>query len=352
MDDAPARVSMEGLSSFIHAALSGLGMPDDDAATVAALMAEADLQGSDGHGVIRLPQYAKRIRAGGINLHPAIRVLQERPGMALLDGDNGMGHLVMTRAAELAIAKARVAGVAWVGVRMSNHAGPASLYARKALAHDMIGVYFAVGNANHLPPWGGLDTLLSTNPIAVAVPTRRHTPIVLDMATTVAAYGKVKAKAQRGEMMPEGWMIDRQGNSLTDPRRADEGFLLPIGGYKGYGLALIVGLLAGTLNDAAMGTNVVDFNRDDSSATNTGQAIVAIDIAAFGEPGAFKDRIDELIDDLRSSRRMPNVDRIWLPGEQSAARRLENSRAGLPIPASLRQNLDRLADELGIERLK
>jgi L-2-hydroxycarboxylate dehydrogenase (NAD+) len=351
VSDARLRVSAGQLRNFIGAALRSLGMPDDDAATVAALMADADLQGSDGHGVIRLPQYARRIRAGGLNLHPEIRVVQERPGMALIDGDNGMGHLVMTRAAELAIAKARVAGVAWVGARMSNHAGPASLYARKPLAHDMLGMYFAVGNANHLPPWGGLDMLLSTNPIAVAVPAGRHTAIVLDMATTVAAYGKVKAKAQRGEQMPEGWMIDQQGRPLTDPRRADEGFLLPIGGYKGYGLALIVGLLAGTLNGAALGKDVVDFNRDDTSATNTGQAIVAIDIAAFGDLAAFKDRVDTLIDDLRGSRRMPDVDRIWLPGEQSEGRRVEYSRDGIPIAAALRQNLDRLAGELGIERL-
>jgi len=314
-------------------------------------MAEADLQGSDGHGVIRLPPYARRIRAGGFNLHPVIKVVEERPGMALIDGDNGMGHLVMTRAAELAITKARVAGVAWVGARMSNHAGPASLYARKTLAHDMLGMYFAVGNANHLPPWGGLDMLLSTNPIAVAVPAGRHASIVLDMATTVTAYGKVKAKAQRGEMMPEGWMIDRQGKPLTDPRRAEEGFLLPIGGYKGYGLALIVGLLAGTLNGAAMGKDVIDFNHDHSSATNTGQAIVAIDIAAFGDVKAFKARVDTVIDDLRGSRRMPNVDRIWVPGEQSNVRRIEYARDGIPVPASLRQNLDRLADDLGIERL-
>src|SRR5450631_3474456 len=118
-------------------------------------------------------------------------------------------------------------------------------------------------------------------------------------------YGKVKA--QRGESMPEGWMIDRQGNPLTDPRRAEEGFLLPIGGYKGYGLALIVGLLAGTLNQAAMGKDVIDFNHDDTSPTNTGQAIVAIDIAAFGHANASKVRVDTLIDDLRGSRRMPNV---------------------------------------------
>ena len=125
------------------------------------------------------------------------------------------------------------------------------------LAHDMIGLYFAVGNANHLPPWGGLDMLLSTNPIAAAIPAGDEKPIVLDMATTVAAYGKVKTKALRGETMPEGWMIDREGKPLTDPKRAEEGMLLPLGGmeagYKGYGLAMIIGLLAGTLGGAAMG---------------------------------------------------------------------------------------------------
>jgi L-2-hydroxycarboxylate dehydrogenase (NAD+) len=257
----------------------------------------------------------------------------------------------MARAAELAVDKARTTGVAWVGTRMSNHAGPASLYARKVLAQDMIGMYFAVGNANHLPPWGGLDMLLSTNPIAVAVPAGKQAPIVLDMATTVAAYGKVKAKAQRGETMPEGWMIDREGRPLTDPRRAEEGFLLPIGGYKGYGLALVVGLLAGTLNAAAMGKEVIDFNHDDASATNTGQAIVAIDVAAFGDLGAFKGRVDVLIDDLRQSRRMAHIDRIWLPGEQSQAKRVEYGRDGIPISEPLLRSLDQLADDLRIERL-
>jgi len=351
MAASPSRVDVASLREFIAAAFRRLGMPDADAQAVAALMADADLQGSDGHGVIRLPHYARRIRAGGLNLHPVIRTVHERPAMALLDGDNGMGHLVMSRAAELAIDKARSVGVAWVGARMSNHAGPASLYARKPAAHDMIGMYFAVGNANHLPPWGGLDMLLSTNPIAVAVPAGREPQVVLDMATTVAAYGKVKAKAQRGEMMPEGWMIDRLGRPLLDPRRAEEGFLLPIGGYKGYGLALIVGLLSGTLNGAAMGKDVIDFNHDDTTVTNTGQAIVAIDIAAFGDVAAFKARMDTLIDDLRDSRRMPDVDRIWLPGEQSNARRIDNLRDGIPIAAGLRQNLDRLADDLGIGRL-
>jgi LDH2 family malate/lactate/ureidoglycolate dehydrogenase len=327
-------------------------MPSADARTVAGLMADADLQGSDGHGVIRLPQYLKRIRSGGMNLHPDIRVERERAAMALIHGDNAMGHLVMKRAAEIAIEKARTAGVAWVGAQWSNHAGPASLYARMMLPHDMIGLYFAVGNANHLPPWGGIDMLLSTNPIAAAIPAGEEPPIVLDMATTVAAYGKVKAKAAKGEMMPEGWMIDRDGKPLTDPRRANEGFLLPIGGYKGYGLALVVGLLAGTLNGAAMGKDVIDFNHDSETATNTGQAIMAIDPAAFGDLAGFKKAVDTLIRDLHGSARMPGVDAILVPGEQSHARSVAQREGGIAIAPSLMNTLDRLAEQLEIPPLR
>ncbi|MEP7058288.1 MAG: Ldh family oxidoreductase [Caldimonas sp.] len=346
-----AAVPADALRTFTTRAFVAAGMPAVDAATVAALMTEADLQGSDGHGVIRLAPYLKRIKAGGLNLRPDIRIAEERAATALLDGDNAMGHLVMSKAAQIAAAKARVAGIGWVGSRLSNHAGPASLYARMALPHDMIGIYFAVGNANHLPPWGGLEMLLSTNPIAVSVPAGAETPIVLDMATTVAAYGKVKAKAQRGEPMPEGWMIDRLGQPLLDPKRAEDGFLLPIGGYKGYGLALIFGLLAGTLNGAAMGRDVIDFNHDFESTTNTGQAIAMIDVAAFGDVAAFKDRVDTVVRDLRSSERMPGVDRIWLPGEQSDAKRIAYARDGIPIGMALRRMLDGVAAELAIAPL-
>ena len=347
-----ARADYERLRGFIARAFAVAGMRERDAEAIAQLMAEADLQGSDGHGAIRLAPYLKRIRAGGVNLNPEIRVIRERSGMALVHGDNGMGHLVMKRAAELAIAKARDAGVAWVGAQWSNHAGPASLYARMPLEHGMIGLYFAVGNANHLPPWGGLEMLLSTNPIAVAVPAGDEPPIVLDMATTVAAYGKVKAKAAKGESMPEGWMIDRAGKPLTDPRRAAEGFLLPIGGYKGYGLALVVGLLAGTLNGAAMGKDVIDFNADTSSATNTGQAIMAIDPAAFGELDEFKRSVDTLVRDLRASQRMPGVDRIWMPGEQSHERRIAYARDGIPLAPAVWTALDGVAADLEIPPLE
>jgi L-2-hydroxycarboxylate dehydrogenase (NAD+) len=345
------RTSIQDLTRFIAAVLVSVGLPVGDAECVAILMTEADARGADGHGIFRLPQYVKRIRSGGINTRPEIRVIREQAASALIDGDNAMGHLVMSRASNIAVEKARTAGVAWVGARNSNHAGPAMLYARMPLAHDMIGIYIAVGSANHLPPWGGTEMLLSTNPIAIAVPGARHEAIVLDMATTNAAYGKVKIKAQRGEAMPEGWMMDRQGRPLTDPQRASEGFLLPIGGPKGYGLALMFGLLAGTLNGASFGKDVVDFNADSKSKTNTGHAIVAVNIAAFANVAAFKHSVDEIWEQMKSSPKLPGVDEIRLPGERSAKIFEERSTNGVPVSAELRRALDELAERVGVARL-
>jgi len=348
-------VPAERLRQFIAEAFAAVGMPPTDARLVAELMAQADLYGADGHGVFRVPHYVRRIRAGGVNLKPNIRVAREKAGMALVDGDNGMGHLVMRFATRTAVERARASGVAWVGARMSNHAGPALLYARMAAAAGMCGLYFCVGNANHLAPWGGLELLLSTNPIAVAVPTLDEPMVVLDMATTVAAFGKIKTYAQAGKPMPEGWMIDRAGRPLTDAKRANEGLALPLGGmeagYKGYGLALVLGLLAGCLNGAAMGRDVIDFNADDASVTNTGHAIVAIDPAAFGDPTEFRRRVDAVVHDLRSSARLPGVERITVPGERSSEKYSARSAAGVSIPPPLREALDKLAGELGIAAL-
>jgi L-2-hydroxycarboxylate dehydrogenase (NAD+) len=344
----PQRVPAERLEAFTRRCLERVGMPTADAAAVAALISTADLSGADGHGIFRLPQYVKRILSGGIKLQPEMRVIRETDATALVDGDNAMGHLVMQRAAQLAIEKARKSGLAWVGARNSNHAGPAALYATMPLAEDMIGLYIAVGNANHLPPWGGVDMLLSTNPIAVAIPASRHPPIVLDMATTVAAYGKVKTAAQRGETMPEGWMMDRAGRPLTDPKRADEGFLLPIGGPKGYGLALVFGLLAGTLNGAAFGKDVIDFNADSVTPTNTGQLIVAISVAAFAPVESFKAQVDAAIDAMHGSATLPGVDRVRVPGERSAAVRVEREASGIPVHPGLATALAALAGELGV----
>lgn len=346
------RVEIAEIVKFVTRALMSVGVPHEDASQVATLMAESDARGGDAHGVFRLPQYVKQIQQGAINPQPNIRILSERSGVALVDGDNALGHLVMKRATELAIEKARLCGVGWVGTRRSNHAGPAQIYPRMAAAQNMIGLYFCVGNANLLPPWGGTEVLLSTNPIAIAVPACEHPSIVLDMATTNTAFGKIRLKAQRNEMMPEGWMIDRQGQPLTDPKRASEGFLVPVGGPKGYGLALMFGLLAGTLNGAAFGRDVVDYTVDSKTPGNTGQAIIALDVAAFTDVEAFGQKVDQVWDVMKSSPTLPGVDEVRLPGERSAQLYRERMADGVPLGAELRKVLDELADRLGIERLQ
>lgn len=345
------RFSREQIESFMARCFVATGMPGADAATVANLMAEGDMLGKDSHGIFRLPGYVGRLKAGGFNVSPDIRIENERAATALLNGDNAMGHLVVNRAAEIAIEKAKTAGVAWVGMHHSNHAGAAGVYSNKALEHDMIGLYVAVGSANHLPPWGGTEMLLSTNPIAVSVPASKEKSIVLDMATTVTSYGKVKVYAQRGLEMPEGWMVGPDGGPLTDASKADTGYLLPIGGPKGYGLALIFGILAGTLNGAGFGKNVVDMNADASSTTNTGQFYLAIDISAFMDVDEFKKQVDVVIDEMHGSPTLPGVDSVRLPGEMTHVAYADRTANGVPLPDPLLENLSRVADDLGVDGL-
>ena len=314
-------------------------------------MVKADLQGYDTHGTFRLRQYVDRLRDGGTNPRPDIRVVKETPGTALVDGDNGLGHLPMLFATELAIKKARSRGIGWAGIRNGNHAGPAAIYVTLPVEHDMIGLYAAVGSANHVPPFGGMDLLLGTNPLAIAVPAGESPPFVLDMATTVAAVGKIKTLAQRGEMMPEGWMVGRDGKPLTDPARREEGLLLPIGGPKGYGLAMAIGLLAGTLNGAAFGSDVVDFTKDTKTATNTGQFIAAISVEAFAEVDTFKAQVDTVFKEMRESAPLPGHDPVRIPGEGRGAIKDDRETRGIPFHPNLVKTLNDIAGELQIAEL-
>ena len=351
MSETGRRYRAKDLESFLAGAFVALNVPADDAASVARLMVEADLMGHDTHGSFRLRQYVNRLRDGGTNPKPRIRIERESDATAVVDGDNGLGHLAMVFATELAMEKAAARGIGWVGINHGNHAGPASLYVKMPLARGMIGLYAAVGSANHVPPWGGTDMLLGTNPIAFAVPAGEEPPVVLDMATTVAAAGKIKTLAQRGEAMPEGWMVGRDGKPLTDPKRQKEGFLLPIGGPKGYGLALVIGLLAGVLNGANFTSDVVDFTADTSSHTNTGQFIAAISVDAFMDVEAFKQEVDTHLRRLKASTTLPGFDQVRIPGDRRDAIHRERSELGIPLHPNLVQALSAIAEELNIDGL-
>ena len=355
MGDAPGlrRIPARAITSLIHDGFVAAGLKEADAARMAELMTEADLTGADGHGVFRLPQYTRRLKAGGFNAHANIKVTRTAPATAMVDGDNGMGHLVMSRAAEEATAMAREAGIAWVGVRRSNHAGTAGLYAEMPAHHGMIGLYAAVASANHMGVWGGSELLLGTNPLAIGIPAGDEGPFVIDLATSIVSYGTVKKYAMRGLTMPEGWFVNaKTGEPITDPKRSHEGVLLPVGGYKGSALAIMLGILAGVLNGAAFGRDVVDFNADDSSESNTGQFMVAIDVARFIGLDAFKAEVDRQLTELRGSERLPGVDEIRLPGDRRRQCREERKRDGVPLAETLIAQLDTLARELGVKRLK
>ena len=270
-EDTP-RVPAATLRAFLTDALRACGLAEADAATAAGAMLEADLTGADAHGVFRLPGYVRQLQRGIINAKARITVVERSPSTALVDGDRGMGHVVMTYAAKLAVELARASGIGWVGARRSNHAGAGATYAAIPLAHGMVGIYGAASSVNHMAPWGGTEPLLGTNPIAVAIPAGEEAPVVLDIATSLASNGAIRTHELEGRPMPEGWVQDRKdGSPITDPRRINEGTYLPMGGYKGSGLSIIIGLLAGPLNGAAFGRDIRDFAAPPGGELNVGQ---------------------------------------------------------------------------------
>lgn len=349
MHDSSILVDATGLLTFGSRVFQALGVPEADAEKAAGLMIEADLCGLDTHGIFRLRQYTSRLRDGGTNANASIHVAQDFGAIGVIDGDNGLGHLAMDRATDLAIEKAAQFGIGWVGVRNGNHAGPATLYVSKALKRGQAALYGAVGSANHMPAWGGAELLLGTNPMALAIPAGDSPAFILDMATSVAAAGKIKALAQRDETMPEGWMVGRDGRPLTDPKRQSEGFLLPIGGPKGYGLALGIGLLAGCLNGAAMGRDVVNFSSDTTSPTNTGQFIMALSVEAFGDPNGFRSSVEQTFADLRGSQTLPGHEPVRIPGSRLAAIRKQRARDGVPLHTNLIKDLNTIAADYRVD---
>ena len=346
--EAPS-IAVDTLHDFVAQALASRGVVNADAAKVASLMVEADIYGYNTHGVFRLRQYLARLAGGGCNPAPNITVAEETVATAVIDGDDGLGHLAMSAARDLAIEKARATGIGWVGVRRGNHAGPLALYVRPQAEAGLIGMAAAVGSANHVPPYGGSDLLIGTNPIAFSAPADGPDPFVFDMATTVAAMGKIKTMLQQGQPKPEGWMVGRDGKPLTDPARTSEGFLLPIGGPKGFGLSVVIGLLAGVLNGAAFGSDVVDFTKDTTSSTNTGQFVAALDPKAFGMGDAFPKVAARIFAEMRASSPLPGHHPVRLPGDGKSAFAQERRKSGLHLNPALLQDLNALAADCGID---
>jgi LDH2 family malate/lactate/ureidoglycolate dehydrogenase len=340
------RYPVDRLHRFVVAVFTALDVPPEHADITARRLLEADLRGRSGHGLIRVPQYVPRIEQGGINVRPNIVVRRSTPVSGLVDGDNGLGQVVMTAATNQAIEKAEASGMGWVGTMRSNHAGAAGVYTGMAVERDLIAIYMAVASANVMPPWGGQEAILGTNPISIAIPAGEEPAFQLDIATTMASHGTIKVLAQRGESMPEGWVQDREGNPITDPSRADQGFLVPIGGYKGSGLNMAIGILAGVLNDAAFGSDVIDHRAVPGTAANTGQAIFVMRPDLLRDLDAFKGDMDRQLRELRSTGARGAV---HIPGEGLDRLEAEIRREGLAVGDTLVGQLQALASRFGLD---
>lgn len=340
-------VSSEYLRKLGTAVLEKAGVPVDDAEVTINSLVETDLRGVHSHGMIRLPGYVGRLKKGGINPNPNVQVATESEGTAVIDGDNGFGQVVSNLAMGIAIEKSKAVGVGIAGVHNSGHFGACAHWAQMALPHDMIGIATTNGGPI-MAPWGGVTPTMGNDPLGVAIPAGEELPIVLDMATSVVAGGKFDLAIRKGEKIPKGWALNTQGEPTEDPAEARAGLVLPIGEYKGYALTIVFEVLAAVLMGANFARQVVR-HESPKLVRNVGHFFQAINIAAFMPVAEFKARVDNLIQQMKSSKLAPGYDRIYLPGEPEHVKRARYLKEGIPMLSSVIADLIALAAELGIE---
>jgi LDH2 family malate/lactate/ureidoglycolate dehydrogenase len=341
-------ISPDALKTFTNEVFERLGLLPEDASLVSDCLVKANLRGVDSHGVSRIPIYAKRLRLKLVNPKPNIRATRVAPAASLVDGDDGMGMVVGTRAMAEAIAIAGESGVGLTGVRRSTHYGMAAYYVLQAISQDCIG--FAFSNASPgMPPWGGSKPVLGVNPIAVGVPAGRRPPFLLDMAMSVMARGKIRLAALRGEPIPEGIALDAQGRPTTDGSEVFKGgTVLPFGGYKGSGLALWMEIMGGVFTGAAFAGEMRSLYDDFSGPQRIGHAFMAIRPGLFMPLEEFKDRMDTMIERYRNSPKAEEFDEILMPGELEEREETKRRTTGIPVPPEIAQELRREAEELGV----
>ncbi|MEO2008073.1 MAG: Ldh family oxidoreductase [Pirellulaceae bacterium] len=353
------RFSAERLLRFTNAIFVDAGIPDEDASVAAGVLLASDLRGIESHGIARLFHYTEMLHCGRVNPRPDIHIAHETPSTATVEGDNGLGLVVGPRACEIAMDKAELAGSGWIAVRGSNHFGIAGYYVMRALARDMIG--WAMTNASPwVAPLWGAERRLGTNPIAIAFPGLKEPPVVIDMATSVVAYGKIEIARRNGESIPPDWAVDELGQPTTDPNEVPGGgALAPLGtdrergGHKGYCLAAMVDLLTGVLPGANWGPFVPSFwprngEPEQRGGQGLGHFFGAMRIDGFGPADEFKSRVDEWIKCMRETKPAAGTDGPLIPGDCERENERERSANGIPLSAAVVATLDELSRKTGV----
>jgi LDH2 family malate/lactate/ureidoglycolate dehydrogenase len=342
-------VAPADLLAVTTAIFAACGMSPTDAALLAETLVHSDRRGVHSHGVIRIPDYVKKLTADGVDPRGVPTIVSRRAGAIVVDGHNSMGQIGGTFAMDQAIDAARGNGVAFAALRGSNHCGALDWYTLRAAREGMVGL----AGTNALPtmaPWGGIDKIVGINPLSVALPGGPEGAFVLDFAFGTTAHGKIRVYHQKGADIPEGWAFDVEGNPTTKTAKALEGLIQPIGGHKGVALGMVIGMLSSLLSGAAYGTesgNMVD----GAKVGVDGQFFIAIDVAAFTDPAEFTKRVDAVRDEVHGSRRRTGVSRLYVPGELEAEYE-KTSEAGILLAGDTVNDILTQAEKLNVDAAK
>ncbi len=348
MASAAQYSTASSLRDFSAAVFERLGLPQTHALTVADCLVKANLRGLDSHGVARIPIYAKRLRLGLVNPRPTLTVNQVAQSAASLDGEDGMGMVVGTKAMEAAIALARNTGVGLVGVHRSTHYGMAAYYVLQATLADHIGVAFT-NSSPGMAPFGGTTPILGVNPLAVGVPAGRRPAVVLDMAMSEIARGKMRLAAMHGEPIAEGLGVDKEGKPTRDGMAVfGGGAVHPFGGPKGSALAIWTEIMGGVMTGAAFAGEMKSLYEDFSGPQRIGHVFMAIRPDLFMPMTAFKQRMDTMIERLKDSHPAEGRDEVLMPGEPEARREKERLRTGIPLTAEVLATLRAEAEAVAL----
>ena len=345
MSQDEVRVAWERLQQFTKEVFVRAGLPPQDAEMEAQVLVWANLRGVDSHGVLRILSYLKRVEMGLMNPRPNIQVLKETPATLLIDADGAFGPVVTIFAMKRVMEKAREVGIGWGLIRDTTHQGAMGYYSLMAAKEDMAGIAIVCSPPN-MAPYGARAAGVHNSPIAIAVPAKRHHPLILDMATSVVAGGKLLLAIDKGVSLPEGWALDKDGTSTTDPELAK--ILVPAGGPKGSGLALMFECLSSLMvGNPLLEPMLVGEDRVRRPRQNS--VVAAIDIGTFTDVEGYKEHIDNLVDGLKALPTADGFDEVLVPGEPEEKVYDDRIRHGIPLPPGTLRNLQSVAERLEIE---
>jgi len=340
-------VNWEALRAYCQQIFMRLDIPEAEAFVVADCLVDADLCGVESHGVSRMSIYVKRLETKVVSNRLQVAVEREYPAGIALNGCNSMGMLVGRHAMERCIEKAAETGCCFATVNNSNHYGMASTYVSQAAKAGMVGVS-ATNAPPNIAPTGSYKAYVGTNPLAIAVPSNGE-PVLLDMAPSVVAMGKVILAAKLGKLIPEGWALTREGKPTTDPNEGKEGTVVPIGGPKGYGISLFVDILCGILSGAEFGPHLHNMWNDFENPQNVGHIFCAIDISKFTDLARFKDRVGGMIAEIKALPRSEGVAELFVPGEIEQRRRAQRKAEGIALEGVVLDELKALGERCGVD---